>query len=59
MIAPDGEVETLLAELAELFVIDVRALTPDRLQAYGEAAGEHAIVPVIFELAVADGIAEE
>lgn len=56
-IAPQNEVEALLAELAELFVIDVRALTPDRLQALGGAAGEDAIVPVIFELAVADGIA--
>ena len=56
-IAPQDDVEALVAELAELFVIDVRALTPDRLRALGDAAGEDAVVPVIFELAVADGIA--
>lgn len=56
-IETSDEAQAVLAELAELFVIDVRALTPDRLDALRRVSGDDAVVPVIFELAVADGIA--
>jgi hypothetical protein len=46
----------LVTECAELFAIDIRALTPDHLRRVGELTDEGGIVQLIMTLAVYDGI---
>lgn len=54
--ASEDPAVALAVELAELFIIDVRAITGDHLAAYGEATGPSGLVQLFMALAVYDGI---
>lgn len=55
-IDPDEPLTALAVECAELFAIDVRAITADHLRAVRDATDDGGIVQLVMTLAVYDGI---
>ena len=55
--AGDDELQALLAELTELFMIDVRAIDSQRIDDLREAVGDAGVVQAVMTMAVSDGIA--
>ena len=56
-VAGDDELQALLAELTELFMIDVRAIDSQRIDDLREAVGDAGVVQAVMTMAVSDGIA--
>lgn len=56
-VSVDDELHALVTELTELFLIDVRAIEPARVDALRAAVGDAGVVQAVMTMAVSDGIA--
>ncbi len=53
----DDDLHRLLVELTELFLIDVRAIRQEQIEALRAVAGDAGVVQAVMTMAVSDGIA--
>lgn len=56
-VAAGDDLQSLLVELTELFLIDVRAIDERHIEALREAVGDAGVVQAVMTMAVSDGIA--
>lgn len=52
----DAELLALAVEIAELFAIDVRAISPEHMKQFQARTNDHGLVQLIMSLAIYDGI---